>query len=326
MIRNPITNRNIKFFYYLKGTFLEVLRQFGDKRSREKWVRIIDSLDSDVLEKRLLYYNKMESAFVAPIENSLRIVDLELPKKNKTYYFDLIEFTRYFHDNLEFRYQFGDVTQIPEFPTLVKSRPVSGQNEHSVIFKFNRIRHYTFVEGDIPYGEKKDLLIGRASVKQEHRREFLRKYFGHPMCDLGQINSGTKHDGWLKDKLSINDHLKYKFIWCQEGNDVASNLKWVMSSNSLAVMPNPKYETWFMEGTLQPNVHYVALKDDFSDLEERLTYYLDHENEALDIIANANAFVMEFRNPKMEKALCFLVLDKYFAQSGQMKALFPKWY
>jgi len=159
------------------------------------------------------------------------------------------------------------------------------------------------------------LLIGRASVKQEHRRDFLRQYFNHPLCDLGQINSGTQHDEWLKKKITINDHLQYKFVWCQEGNDVASNLKWVMSSNSIAVMPEPSFETWFMEGTLKPNIHYIAIKKDYSDLEERLGYYLAHEKEALEIRDNANAYIKKFKNSTLEKALCFLVLDKLIAQS-----------
>jgi hypothetical protein len=325
MIRNPVSHRNIKLFYYAKGTILEGLRLLGDKRSREKWIRTIDSLDSDVLEKRLSYYNQLNAPFVLS-KGALRIEDLELPRKRKAYYFDLIEFTRYFSDTLQLEFQFGDVTEIPKVPTLVKSRPISNTNHNSVVFKFNRIRHYTFTKDRVSYEKKKDTLIGRASVKQEHRREFLRQYFEHPMCNLGQINSGTTHDEWLKDKISINDHLKYKFIWCQEGNDVASNLKWVMSSNSIAIMPRPKYETWFMEGTLEPNVHYIALKDDLSNLEEQLNYYLEHEDEAMEIIRNANGHVQGFRNSKLEKALCLLVLDKYFSQSGQLQPLFPKWY
>ena len=48
------------------------------------------------------------------------------------------------------------------------------------------------------------------------------------------------------------DNLNYKFILAIEGYDVATNLKWIMSSNSLAVMPRPTYATWFMEGTLIP--------------------------------------------------------------------------
>ncbi|MEO0572415.1 MAG: glycosyl transferase family 90 [Bacteroidota bacterium] len=325
MIRNPITHKNIKFFYYAHGTFLEILRRLGNKGSREKWVRTIDSLDRDVLEKRLYYYNKLKTPFEVPQENHW-IKDLELPKKNKTYYFDLIAFARYFDDNLKLAYKFGDITKIPPVPALVKSRPIFGANENAILFKFNKIRHFTFVTDRTVPKKKKDLLIGRASVKQEHRREFFRKYFDHPMCDLGQINSGTAHDEWLRDKISINDHLKYKFVWCQEGNDVASNLKWVMSSNSIAVMPKPKYETWFMEGTLLPNVHYIALKDDFSDLEAQLSHYLEHEKEASEIIKNANAHVQGFKNPKLENALCLLVMDKYFTQSGQLKPLFPKWY
>ena len=42
-----------------------------------------------------------------------------------------------------------------------------------------------------------------------------------------------------------------------------------MSSNSVAVMPRPKYESWFMEGRLQPGVHYIEIKDDYSDLEPK---------------------------------------------------------
>ena len=325
MVRDPISHKNVKFFYYAKGSFLEALRQLGHKKPREQMARLVGSLDSSVLEKRLAYYNKLQP-FSGIDKSGVLIGDLELPRKNKAYYFDLIEFTRYFPDTCRINYLFGDITKVPENPTVLKSRPIQGENSNSVLYKFNRIRHYTFANDRIPYEKKKNILIGRANVKQEHRREFLRKYFEHPMCDLGQINSGTKHDQWLKKKISINDHLRYKFIWSQEGYDVASNLKWIMSSNSIAVMPNPKYETWFMEGMLQPDVHYIALKDDFSDLEERLNYYMEHKSEALQIIANANAYVKKFRNPKMEKALRYLVLDKYFVQSGQLKPMFPKWY
>ena len=85
---------------------------------------------------------------------------------------------------------------------------------------------------------------------------------------MGQINRGTDHDNWFRKKVSIDYHLKHKFILCIEGNDVASNLKWVMSSNSVAVMPKPKFESWFMEGKLIPDHHYIQIKEDYSDLEE----------------------------------------------------------
>ena len=280
--------------------------------------------DREEVKSRLDYYNRVPDPF--SLEDGIAIADLSLPRKNKAYYFDLIACTKYFPKQFKLQFQFGDVIDIPKTPTLVKSRPILGDTTNSVLFKFNKVRHFTFTDDRTSYRSKKDILIGRSSVKQDHRRAFLKMYFDHPMCDLGQINRGTTHDQWVKEKISINDHLKFKFILCQEGNDVASNLKWVMSSNSLAVMPAPSYETWFMEGTLKPNVHYVAIKEDFSDLEERLTYYLENETEALEIIRNANAYVQKFKNTRLERLFSLLVLDKYFTKSQQSLSHFPDWY
>ena len=101
-----------------------------------------------------------------------------------------------------------------------------------------------------------------------------------------------------------------------EGMDVASNLKWVMSSNSIAVMPRPRFETWFMEGTLLPNYHYIEVKPDYSDLEERINYYIEHEDEALEIIRHAHEYVDQFRDRRREKLIEIMVLEKYFQTAG----------
>ncbi|TOQ08578.1 glycosyl transferase family 90, partial [Vibrio parahaemolyticus] len=69
-----------------------------------------------------------------------------------------------------------------------------------------------------------------------------------------------------------------------EGMDVATNLKWIMSSNSLCFTPKLRYETWFMEGKLKAGVHFVQVKDDFSDLDEKMDYYLEHPDKAEEII------------------------------------------
>jgi hypothetical protein len=97
-----------------------------------------------------------------------------------------------------------------------------------------------------------------------------------------------------------------------EGNDVASNLKWVMSSNSIAVMPRPTCESWFMEGKLIPNYHYIEIKSDYSDLKERLAYYIVHPEEAEAIIRHAHEYVDQFRDRKREHLISYLVLKKYF--------------
>lgn len=123
----------------------------------------------------------------------------------------------------------------------------------------------------------------------------------------------------MTPKKTINEHLEYKFIMALEGNDVASNLKWVMSSNSLAVMTCPTCETWFMEGTLIPDYHYVEVKDDFSDLQEKLQYYIDHPEKAEEILTHAHEYVQQFLDEEKEELISLLVMDKYFRLSKQIK-------
>lgn len=144
------------------------------------------------------------------------------------------------------------------------------------------------------------------------------KFFGHPLVDCG--NTAEKSDlpkEWSAPLITLYDHLKYKFVISLEGTDVASNLKWVMSSNSVAVMPRPKYESWFMEGRLQPGVHYIEIKDDYSDLEDKIQYYSTHVEEAEAIIRNAHAFVEQFRDKEREELISILVLEKYFRHTKQ---------
>lgn len=78
-----------------------------------------------------------------------------------------------------------------------------------------------------------------------------------------------------------------------------------------------KYESWFMEGRLQPGVHYIEIKDDYSDLEDKIQYYSTHVEEAEAIIRNAHAFVEQFRDKEREELISILVLEKYFRHTKQ---------
>lgn len=138
------------------------------------------------------------------------------------------------------------------------------------------------------------------------------------MCDVADVSRTPVRSEWGGRKIDLDEHLKYKFIMALEGNDVASNLKWVMSSNSLAVMPKPTCETWFMEGTLIPNYHYVEIAEDLSDLVERVTYYLEHPEEAEAIIRHANEYVQQFWDNEREDLISLGVLQRYFMQTQQL--------
>ncbi len=315
---------NSSFFYYLNGGLMEIQKRMGSRPGAGYWQKQAQK-DQAELKRRLDYYMKFQGSF-EPEQYWPTLAEIDLPGKLKTYYFDLLKSSRYFPKDLQLRVHFGDNTERFEQPTLVKTRPISEPNQGNILLRFNAIRHFHFVEDRIPYEKKKNILFGRGHLSRQKpdRLAFYEKHFDHPLCDLGQINKGTTHDQWYKPKVSIGYHLEHKFVLCLEGVDVASNLKWVMSSNSIALMPVPKRESWFMEGELVAGKHFIAVADDFSDVEQQIEYYLQHPEEANQIIKNAQEYVKRFQNPAREKLLGLLVLDRYFHQSGQKESLFPE--
>ena len=313
---------NHPLFYYLHGGLLEMKKRLGIKNSLNVSTK---TENVEEIKDRLDYYCKPQETFIPSVDWP-SLEEIKLPSKLRTYYFDLLKFSGYFPASHRLQVHFGDNTEQFTKPTLVKTRPIGNENHPNVLMKFNTIRHFNFIKDSTAWKNKKDLLFGRAHISRQKplRQNFHKLYFEHPLFDIGQINKGTTHDQWIKPKVSIRHHLDYKFILCLEGVDVASNLKWVMSSNSLAVMTKPKFESWFMEDRLIAGEHYVQVQDDFSDVPEQLEYYLARPALCKEISQNAQAYVKKFQNSRLEYLLGLLVLDRYFFLSGQCVSNFPE--
>ena len=309
-------HKNNKILYYL----VNYIRQFIPSTFYQKKLaqKIHSKQQHSGIQKRVAYYNKLSHTIT--LKNSVLLSEIKTVPGSKVYFFDLYQYSRYFNQKLKGLFLFGDITEVPKQPTFVKSRPIGDNNANSVLLKWNKLRHFMFIKKEQKtYPEKKNMLVSRGKVHktQAHRIKFIEKYFAHPMCNIGRVNTNALNPLWKVPRLSIDQQLDYKFILCLEGNDVASNLKWVMSSQSIAVMPKPKYETWFMEGLLVADVHYIVIKDDYSDLEQRLNYYINNQDKALQIIENANAYVQQFRNQENETLISLLTLKKYFEKTNQ---------
>lgn len=308
-----------KLSYYI-GSFWLYMQPAAWSRPRLK--RLFSNLSDDeirAIKQRVDFYIRLKPCHVESFE--MRVGDFKYPfgqeKKWSTYFFDMYPALRYFNPDLRFNHLFGDIDFETAAPTIVKSRPVAGEQSDSVVLRLDSVRHFRFIKDHIPFRDKKNMIVSRNVVRQPHRILFLEKTYGDPMCDVGQVNTDTEHPEWIKPFMTVQDQLNYKFIACIEGHDVATNLKWVMSSNSLAVMPKPKFETWYMEGNLKAGVHYVEVKDDYSDLHEQMQHYIYNPEEAEQIIENAHAWVRQFRNKKIERLTQIAVLGEYFSRTGQ---------
>lgn len=312
------SGKNNKLFYYAgnlwKGLLPNAYYRWKAHQLLKNWEL---RSDHDEIADRVNYYCKLPSGMMLPPEAD-RIDNFHRKGNRSVYYFDSYEYVRCFSPSLRWCYVFGDVREVPSFPAVLKSRPIKGDHTNSVLLNMDKVRHFVFLKDRMAFAEKQDKILFRGDIYDKPWRiRFMECWFGDPVCDLGEVGNRIVNPDWKASQMTLYAHLDYKFIMALEGNDVASNLKWVMSSNSLAVMPRPEFETWFMEGRLIPDYHYVEIKPDYSDLKERMQYYVDHPEEALLIIRHAHEWVRQFQDKKKERIISLLVLDKYFRSTGQ---------
>lgn len=314
------SGKNSKLAYYVKSYLQLWTPRWMTQRQLPRILRQLEKRkDQEEILRRVSYYNRLTAE--SPIdrdlwaEQAVRLCDQPMTGQ-KTYYLDAMAYARYFNPQLKWKLLHGDITYVPELPTILKSRPLGDNTQNSVLLNLDKVRHFLFVNDQKPWREKKHIAIfrGDLGILKENRNIFMRQFANgqSKLVDAASTNRWKKHPEWQQEKLTIGEHLDYQFIMSLEGNDVASNLKWVMSSNSIAVTPKLTCETWFMEGTLKANYHYIEVKDDFSDLEERLTYYIEHPEEAEAIIQHAHEYVAQFQDQVRERLISLLVLQKYF--------------
>ncbi len=275
-----------------------------------------DASDPEALLARAAYYNHAPAPFPPPAD--VQPFRLQLLRGRSRYQLDLHEHLRHFDPALKLAYLFGDQTRVPPRPTVVKSRPIDGDNAHAILINLNKLRHFVFVNDRRRFRDKRDAVVWRGRAQQPDRQAFLARFHDQPRCDVGHHHSRHRDTPWTEPRLSLRAQLRYRYALALEGNDVASNLKWIMGSNSLCLMPPPRYETWFMEGRLIPGRHYVALQPDCADLIAKMDHYSAHPDAAEAIIDHAHRWVAQFQNPATERLVALLVLWKYFFDSGQL--------
>ena len=207
------------------------------------------------------------------------------------------------------------------------------------MFKLNLLRHYGPVARvdrlDIPWENKIDRAIFRGALTgmQPERHEgdtFVELCSAIPRCWFVYQLLHSRNKSLVDAKLvrtemsllpdvkvlgppvglygksvSMKNMLKCKMIIMLEGNDVSSGLKWALYSNSVVLMPEPKYTSWTLEELLVPWVHYVPLtlespgnnasdgESALSDVEEKAAWVLSNDEHARKIAYNGKLWITD---------------------------------
>ncbi len=309
----------------IKGISSTLIPRIFYQKELENILKSILKLDKNTFEKvhqRLHFYNKINKDFSKELFSSKDKTKINiLPFSKTSYAFDAYKISKYFNDNFLWIKSFLDINHNFDIPTICKSRPVDnlkGSNANNVLLKLDSNRHFCFFKDELNFEDKKDKAVFRGACFQPLRQRFLSKCQANENCDIANI---LKRNSIFKRKnyLSKKNQCAFKFIISLEGNDVSSNLKWAMYSNSLVLAPKMTCESWFMESLLVPNEHFALLDDDFSNLNELINFYIKNPKKAKQIITNAHSYCFQFFDKKIEFFISVLVLLKYFYYSNQLK-------
>ena len=260
-------------------------------------------------ENRLDHYIKLTAPFKlsSPVSTTVALF------KKTAYSYDFLRCLRNSRIKGGFKYAFGDIRETFLEPTFTKSRPIHPFNSSSVLLPLEFSRHFDFYPDPNKFDGKIDGAVFRGACHQPWRQLFLDQAAMTNRINAGDTARSTVRKEFHRPFLSVAEQLRYKAIISLEGNDVASNLKWAMNSNSVVIMPQPKFETWFCESFLKPWFHYIPLeKDDYSDLHEKIDFSINNPIEVKDIIANANQYCAQYHDKDRQFYLGSIVMNRYF--------------
>lgn len=298
--------------FFLSKSIAACLASYRSSQALLQWLDEQEQELAPHLKARLDYYCKPASkAGADPITFDYSGRHFPIAK-NSLQYFDIAPILKRFGDRHRFNVVYGDVTAAPQRPSFVKSRPIAGDNRNSVLLKMNTPRHFYFLRDTLNWANKLDKAIWRGHAHQAIRRRLIKQNRSNPRVDAAQTNQDYAGLPAKVAFMTLPQQLRYKFIISLEGNDVASNLKWAMHSNSVVISTKLKYETWFMEGTLVPNEHYLLVKDDLSDLNDVIERGLTNSALSRAVSENAHQHTQQFLHQKTERLLSFLVAKRYF--------------
>ncbi len=153
--------------------------------------------------------------------------------------------------------------------------------------------------------------VGIASVANELRFEASRYQYSRinavlmskqeSFMDCKFVDSDVQGFAWIREqaisgpRATTGDILRYRYVLCPNGNDVSSNLYWLLSTNSVAFKEECAYEV-LPDYFLKPWVHYVPIAAGLTDLREKFDYCERNPDIVSRLLYNANSAYEDMTN------------------------------
>jgi hypothetical protein len=110
--------------------------------------------------------------------------------------------------------------------------------------------------------------------------------------------------------MTVFSFHRFKAIVVIDGNSLADRFPLQLASNSVIFKQESSHiEFWYHDAI--PGKHYISIKRDLSDLEEKLEVVLSNDTLMQEIVQAANQFALRRLNPDITKCYWAQLLSKY---------------
>lgn len=161
----------------------------------------------------------------------------------------------------------------------------------------NGIMHYFPEEQRVPWQDRIAKVYWRGGCSGEGGLESARVRTVGALIDFPHAD--VRLNWWWADGKNIPGHyfagreahtefMKYKMNLIIDGNVIASSHMWAFASGAVPILVS-NATCWFSP-FLIPYVNYIPIKYDLTDLQEKIIWVLEHDEEAETIAKNALEF------------------------------------
>jgi hypothetical protein len=141
--------------------------------------------------------------------------------------------------------------------------------------------------GGISNGSNYNFIDPKDQSKEMGQRNYFKKLY-----EEGQFTKVNFED----TQTSISEQIKYKFILDIDGwSSTWSATVWKLYSGSVLLKTDSKWCQWYYD-EFREWEHYVPIQNDFSDLNQKIQWCIENEEECIRITENAHKFVLEKLN------------------------------
>lgn len=162
---------------------------------------------------------------------------------------------------------------------------------------YSTLLHEIALSDIIPWEQKQDKIFWRGGMHGVGYKAYDTQ--NPPRCQRQMLceykSQGLDKPKWLDAMASYDtkksEFLQYKYMIDIDGEvNSWSAFWWKLYSNSVVFKVNSHFEQWYYK-ELKEWVHYIPVKEDLSDLEEKYQWAMEHPEECKQINNNSTEFI-----------------------------------